>query len=243
MNLKVLGSSSKGNCYILENETEALVVECGVPLADVKRAIDFNIKKIAGCLVSHEHLDHAKFVKNFIDSGIRVYMSTGTARSLRIELETVCANTCHFKLGGFHIMSFYVNHDAEEPLGFLINHKETGTILFATDTSSLNYQFKNLSNILIECNYRIDLLKKNVNEGYVSGSLMNRTIQNHMGYGTCLDFLKSTDLSVVNNIVLLHLSDRNSNAGEFVEDIIKATGKNVFVADKGLNIEFNKTPF
>ncbi len=243
MNLKVLGSSSKGNCYILENETEALVIECGVPFADVKKAIDFNIKKIAGCVVSHEHLDHAKFVKNFIDSGIRVYMSTGTARSLGIELETVCANTCHFKLGGFHIMSFYVNHDAEEPLGFLINHKETGTILFATDTSSLNYQFKNLSNILIECNYRIDLLKKNVNEGYVSGSLMNRTIQNHMGYGTCLDFLKSTDLSVVNNIVLLHLSDRNSNAGEFVEDIIKATGKNVFVADKGLNIELNKTPF
>lgn len=243
MNLKVLGSSSRGNCYILENETEALVIECGVPLADVKRAIDFNIKKISGCVVSHEHLDHAKFVKNFIDSGIRVYMSTGTARSLGIELETVCGNTCHFKLGGFHIMSFYVNHDAEEPLGFLINHKETGTILFATDTSSLNYQFKNLSNILIECNYRIDLLKKNVNEGYVSGSLMSRTIQNHMDFGTCLDFLKSTDLSVVNNIVLLHLSDKNSNAGEFVEDIIKATGKNVFVADKGLNIELNKTPF
>ena len=88
------------------------------------------------------------------------------------------------------------------------------TVLFATDTSDLNYQFKNISNILIECNYRIDLLKKNVNEGYVSGSLMSRTIQNHMDFGTCLDFLKSTDLSVVNNIVLLHLSDKNSNAGE-----------------------------
>ena len=243
MNLKVLGSSSRGNCYILENETEALVIECGVPLADVKRAIDFNIKKIAGCVVSHEHLDHAKYVKNFLDSGIRVYMSPGTARSLGIEIETVCGNTCHFKLGGFHIMSFYVNHDAAEPIGFLINHKETGTILFATDTSDLNYQFKNISNILIECNYRIDLLQNNVNEGSVSNSLMKRTIENHMGYGTCIDILKSTDLSIVNNIVLLHLSDRNSNASEFIEDIIKATGKNVFVADKGLNIEFNKTPF
>ena len=243
MNLKVLGSSSKGNCYILENETEALVIECGVPLADVKKAIDFNIKKIAGCVVSHEHLDHAKFVKNFIDSGIRVYMSPGTARSLGIEIETECGNTCHFKLGGFHIMSFYVNHDAAEPIGFLINHKETGTVLFATDTSRLNYQFKNLSNILIECNYRIDLLEKNTKKGYVSNSLMKRTIENHMGYGTCLDILKSTDLSMVNNIVLLHLSDCNSNSAEFVEDIINATGKNVFVADKGLNIKLNKTPF
>lgn len=37
MNLKVLGSGSSGNCYILENATEALVIEAGLPLMEVKK--------------------------------------------------------------------------------------------------------------------------------------------------------------------------------------------------------------
>ena len=56
MNLKVLGSGSSGNCYLLENETECLVIEAGLPLMEVKKAIGFNIKKIVGVVASHEHL-------------------------------------------------------------------------------------------------------------------------------------------------------------------------------------------
>ena len=41
MVLKVLGSGSSGNCYILESDTEALIIEAGVPFLDVKKALDF----------------------------------------------------------------------------------------------------------------------------------------------------------------------------------------------------------
>lgn len=37
MVLKVLGSSSQGNCYILENRDEALIIEAGVRFIEVKR--------------------------------------------------------------------------------------------------------------------------------------------------------------------------------------------------------------
>lgn len=56
MKLKVLGSGSSGNCYILENDTEALIIEAGVPFMEVKKALDFNISKIQGVVISHEHL-------------------------------------------------------------------------------------------------------------------------------------------------------------------------------------------
>ena len=46
MKLKVLGSSSAGNCYILESDTEALIIEAGLPFMEVKKALNFNVRKI-----------------------------------------------------------------------------------------------------------------------------------------------------------------------------------------------------
>ena len=73
MRLKVLGSGSKGNCYILENETEALVIEAGLPLMEVKRALDFNVKKIKAVIVSHVHGDHHKYWHEYVMAGIPVF--------------------------------------------------------------------------------------------------------------------------------------------------------------------------
>lgn len=55
MFLRVLGSGSSGNCYLLESADEVLVVEAGFPFADVKEAIDYQTSKIVGVLSSHEH--------------------------------------------------------------------------------------------------------------------------------------------------------------------------------------------
>lgn len=56
MQLVVLGSSSKGNCYLLQNENDCLIIEAGVRFKEVKEVLDFNISKIRGVLISHEHL-------------------------------------------------------------------------------------------------------------------------------------------------------------------------------------------
>ena len=56
MLLKILGSSSSANGYILENNSECLILEAGVKLSRVKYILNFNISKVAGVCVSHEHL-------------------------------------------------------------------------------------------------------------------------------------------------------------------------------------------
>lgn len=250
MELTVLGSSSSGNSYVLQNDTEALVIECGVSLKEVKKAVDFNISKIVGALVTHEHGDHAGHVNEFLGSRIPVFMSYGTGTKLGYVgstephlLPVPIDSASKFKLGKFTILPFDVKHDAAEPLGFLINHPETGNVLFVTDSYYIPYKFENLHNILIECNYRTDILERNIAAGRIPAALRDRTLQSHMSFETCLEALQANDLSKVNNIVLIHLSDGNSNAEEFKRDIHRATGKTVFIADKGLRIPFNKTPF
>ena len=46
MKLKVLGSSSKGNGYILDNGKEALLIEGGIPYRMVLRALEYDRARI-----------------------------------------------------------------------------------------------------------------------------------------------------------------------------------------------------
>lgn len=247
MELTVLGSSSKGNAYIIQNQAEAIILECGVPFMEVKKALSFNISKVVGCLCTHEHSDHSGYLKDVLKARIPVYMSAGTNRKACPEnahfLPFLCEAGVKFKIGNFTVLPFNVKHDCEEPLGFYIKHRETGNVLFATDTFYLPNTFAGLNNILLECNYRMDLLQQNIEAGRIPAALRDRTLQSHMSFDTCKEALLANDLTKVNNIVLLHLSDGNSNADEFKRDIHQATGKRVHVADKGLKIKLNRTPF
>jgi metal-dependent hydrolase (beta-lactamase superfamily II) len=56
MELKILGSSSKGNSYIIENHSEAIVIEAGINFNEIKKSMNFNISKIRGVVISHGHL-------------------------------------------------------------------------------------------------------------------------------------------------------------------------------------------
>ena len=56
MLLKCVNSGSQnGNCYILENDTEALILDAGVRYKDVLKALGYNISKVKEVLLSHEH--------------------------------------------------------------------------------------------------------------------------------------------------------------------------------------------
>lgn len=222
------------------------MVECGVNMNKVVRANDFDTSRIAGCLVSHEHGDHARSVAKVMEMRIPLYMSDGTANALqlphnsqvnRMEALEIC------RIGNFKVMPFDVKHDAAEPFGYLIMHPEMGTTLFATDTYYLPHKFSGLNNILIECNYDIKILDANIAAGLIPAALRNRTVKSHMNIETCLEALEANDLSGVNNIVLIHLSASNSNAKEFQRRVEQSTGKNVIVARKDMALDFNKTPF
>lgn len=54
--LKVLGSSSKGNCYLLECSDETLILELGVSWEEILKGLNYDLKKVRACLVSHHHL-------------------------------------------------------------------------------------------------------------------------------------------------------------------------------------------
>jgi phosphoribosyl 1,2-cyclic phosphodiesterase len=245
--LKILGSNSAGNCYLLENENECLVIELGVKFMDIKKAINFQLSKIVGALVTHEHGDHSCAVADALKAGLKVYASAGTHKILGTSehhrSKTLKAFT-ETQIGSFKILPFDTRHDCAEPLGFMINHEETGNILFLTDTIYSPYTFTGLNNLIVECNYSKEIIDNRVLDGKTQKFLRDRVINSHMNLETLQSLLSANDLTAVNNIVLIHLSDSHSHEAAFHTAITNQTAKKVTVATAGLVLEnFNKTPF
>lgn len=246
MKLKVLGSSSSGNAYILDTGKEALLLEAGLPFKRIQEGLDFDIGKVSGCLVSHEHKDHSKAIEALNQNGVSVYTSKGTIDALGLteshRLGTIKALEA-IKVGGFVVLPFDVQHDAVEPLGFLVQHDDMGKLLFVTDTYYCKYKFEKLDHVLVECNYRQSILDSNVDEGKVHPYLKGRIERSHFELENVKDFLRSSDLSVAKNIVLIHLSSQNSDGEFFKSEIEKTTGRQTFIAKRGLELDIEKDVF
>ena len=95
---------------------------------------------------------------------------------------------------------------------------------------------------MLEINYSEDILNANTLSGRVSHFVANRIRTNHMELQTGKDLLLANDLSGVQNIVLLHLSDANSNATEFMQEIYKQTDIPTIVAERNTRISLNRSP-
>lgn len=54
--LEILGSSSAGNCYILRVGDKVLLLEAGINFNKIQERLNFRLKEVIGCLVTHEHL-------------------------------------------------------------------------------------------------------------------------------------------------------------------------------------------
>ncbi|MBB2148834.1 MBL fold metallo-hydrolase [Pedobacter gandavensis] len=244
MKLKVVSSGSVGNSYIVHNEDEALLIECGVRFKDIKQSLNFNLKKVVGCLVSHSHQDHCKGVREVVNAGINVFCLLETANTFGFKSHRIkeVIPMQSFMVGNFKVMAFPLQHDVP-CLGFMVEHKDTGRFVFITDTYYCEYSFPGLHNVIIEANYCQTILDAKLAAGATPEFLRNRVLKSHMSLSTCKEFLKANDLTSVNNILLIHLSDSNSHAERFQHEVKEQTAKTVNVASKGLEINFTKTPF
>lgn len=225
-------SSSRGNCFHVSDGSTRLLLECGISFKDIQRKLNFKTSELAGCLVTHEHKDHSKAVPDMIKSGIDCYMSYGTADALGVSghrVKTVKAGET-FQVGSWTILPFEAQHDAAEPIGYLIITQVGDKLLFATDTYYIKYKFKGLTTIAVECNYSLDILNDNLESGLVPPAMKNRLLQSHFSLENVKGFLKANDLSGVTEIHLLHLSSDNSDAARFKREIQQLTGKAVYVA-------------
>jgi phosphoribosyl 1,2-cyclic phosphodiesterase len=227
MELKVLGSSSKGNCYLLTSSTgETLIIEAGVKIQQVKQALDWKMSGIVGCIVTHRHNDHAGYIEDYMACGIRCLALQDVFEAHKdnkfSHFGKLIVPMRGYIVGGFRIYVLPVCHDVP-CVGFIIDHPEMGKLLFLTDTMMFEYAFpKGIKHVMIEANYSDDILEENILSGAVLPSMRARLLHSHMELRTTIDTLCDNDLSGVLNVILLHLSAQNSNPQRFQREVADA---------------------
>lgn len=200
------------------------MVECGLTWAKVLAGLLYDLGGLEGCLISHEHLDHCTAIHDVKQAGIDIYASGGTLDKLLVpdgRRVNVVENETLIRLPSFEVFCFNVNHDAAEPLGFVIRERETNEfLLFATDTSHIEQRFAYpFAVVAIECSYDAKILHDRVDRQDIHESLAKRLLTSHMEKQNCMKYLEEfCDLSRCHEIHLLHMSGDNMDKRQAVRD-------------------------
>ena len=244
MHLKVLSTGSKSNGYLLQGEGSSLLLDAGLQIAQISKGISFH--GLSACLVTHEHQDHAKAARDLARRGITVIASAGTAAAIGLQgpfYRPIKAGEST-RVNNWTILAFETQHDAAEPIGFLIRNEVTGeSIIYATDTYYLKYRFPGTHYWLIECNYTEESLDRQVANGTIDEELKTRLTKSHMSLERLITALQANDLSDTRLIVLVHLSDTRSDERYMTSRIEHFTGKPTVAAHNGDSIDLELTPF
>lgn len=236
MKVTVVGTGSGGNCYILEENGRALLIECGVPFKDIQAALGFDLLKVDACIISHEHEDHCKAVKQVAGAGIRIYATHGTFEVMQLPVDLKAGMFTHGftrPIYDWDVTPFSVEHDAKEPLGFIIETPSRKMILFITDTYKVKWDMSenDFDLIMIEANYDEDMIQGK------SDIVNKRRLRSHFSIQNAIDYLGKLDLSETKQIMLTHLSDGVSDERKFKQLTEAAFGIPTVVADKNTVIE------
>lgn len=217
-----LTSGSDGNAIIVDDGETKLLLDAGVSYKKLAKWI--RPTSLAGILITHEHMDHAKAAEELLRRGADVYMSNGTAEALGLNGYWI-GHLQQVEIGSWILLPFDVEHDSAEPMGFLVQSKVTGEkAVYIVDSGYVGYNFEGVSHWLIECNYSEPLLEEGPYEDY----LKDRVRKNHFSLEDLKTFLGDSDLSQTEEIYLLHLSNTNSDEELFKSEIEKLTGVPVY---------------
>lgn len=241
MKLTVFGSSSEGNGYALEFDNGLiLLLEAGTPYSKVYGAYPGRWSDIIGCFITHEHGDHTRHIKEYAMNGIRIFATQGTLDKVlpdHITAKPILSNAW-FQLENISIYAFAVKHNAADPVGYLIvDLISKESLLFITDTVYFKPYFTGVTYMMVECNYITEIALANVRDDGNTG------FDNHLSLETCIKFLGACDLKKTTQIILVHLSDRNSNQKRMVREVYEKTNVDTVAAEPGMVRNLRKDAF
>lgn len=222
--IKIHATGSNGNCYSLIDGNRKLLIEAGLNIKQIIKSTKYQLSNYDGCLISHEHSDHARAIHELNKIGIPCYMSEGTKQALECKAKIITVSSI-FRIGEWKVKAFKLIHDSLEPLGFLILSPSGKKILYISDTKIINHYFIGITHYMIESNYIKELIDMN---DELPEKVKQRIINNHFEFTLVKNFFSNQDMTKTEKIYLIHLSEANSNEKIMVDAIESITGKPVY---------------
>lgn len=245
-----IASGSSGNCYYLSADNVAVLIDAGVGIRTLKKALkerDIRIEDVSAVFVTHDHADHIKAAGYLGEKiGIPVYATADTHRGINASYCTkiklgASARTIEkgvpFELGAFRITPFEVPHDATDNVGYYI---EAGGLkfVFMTDLGMITDEAANyarLANYLvIEANYDLSMLEMGPYSQLLKARIKSGT--GHLCNRETASFLAENYSGHLRHVWLCHLSKDNNHPELAYKTVELALQANNIIVGKDLQL-------
>ena len=204
MNLYVIGTGSKGNCYLLCENNHYIVLDCGLKFQEITSYTNFpSFCQIDFVWCSHQHGDHSKSLKNFKMSGCNCL----TYEKLKPELQK-------WNMGYWDCLTFPVSHNVPN-WGIVIKSKQTNEkFCYVTDFCALP-KIEGIDYWLFEVNYIEKYIDTMIDDGI---DIQNLGFNNHFSLEQAVDYFNSLQTRP-KGITCCHLSQNNSIEDEILKEM------------------------
>ena len=217
-------SGSCGNCYYLGTEDKGILIDAGVSLRRLKKALQENgldMDSFSSILVTHDHLDHIRHLGSFCK---RIAKPVFTTEDIHNALSRHTFTADHISacrkvleegawndIAGIKVRYFVVPHDATQTVGYAIEIDGRRFVIM-TDIGRMTDEAVELARtadtVVVESNYDMDMLMS----GPYTYELKMRIVQGcgHLSNDECASAIKRFWHPGLKNIFLCHLSENNN---------------------------------
>jgi phosphoribosyl 1,2-cyclic phosphodiesterase len=239
--VSVLASGSSGNSVFVSDKRTNILIDAGISGKEISKRlgqIGMDAGNIDAILLTHEHIDHIKGVGVLSRRyDIPIYANELTWKGATEELGKIKEKNCkifdeNFMLGHLGITPFSIPHDANDPVGFVIN-KGLINVGVATDMGyvpeEVKKMLKGMDLLIIEANHDLDMLMTGSYPIYLKDRIRGKL--GHLSNDDTAAVLPELIGSNFPRILLSHLSKDNN-----IPELAYITVKNN-LKDKGLKLE------
>lgn len=226
MKLCLLASGSKGNSVYIETGETRILVDAGCSGREICNRLDskgIDPSTLDAILLTHEHTDHLNSVGTLSKRlNIPALLSHHTFSAVRKmadrKKQFSKLSPIQFEAGSLFtfrdlaIDPFPITHDAEDPVGFVIESRE-GKIGIATDlgiaTRLVKEKLKGCRALVLESNHDEEMLRNGPYPPYLQQRIRSR--HGHLSNAESVELLQDVIHGGLEGLFLAHLSEVNNH--------------------------------
>ena len=244
MKFKILGSSSSGNCALLQTERSRILIDAGFSarrLMGMLKECNLTLEDIDAVFITHEHGDHTAGLRGMARlHHLKFFANRHTAQAIQSVLKKqlkwqLFETGSSFKFFDIEVTTFSVPHDAHDPVGFIFTcggqdlfHPKR-SLAWVTDLGYIptlvSERVKQVDALVIEANHDLKLLESDRKRPW-SIKQRIRGRHGHLSNDSTYEFITSTQNQRWQKIWLAHLS-KDCNNCELVSELFKKPANDI----------------
>ncbi|MDR2436217.1 MAG: MBL fold metallo-hydrolase [Puniceicoccales bacterium] len=239
IDFEVLGSSSKGNCYLLKTSGSNILIDAGFSgkiITLLLKQRNLTIGDIHAVFITHEHNDHCSGIRGLCKSdSITFFANKKTAEEVDNKLGktinwSVFENERKFRFRDLEIVAFPLPHDAVDPIGYVFSLLTPGNGVPLCEKicimADLGYVPCGLAQyavdadwLVIEANHDLRLLELDLKRPiYIKNRIRGK--YGHLSNNAALSFISQNFSKRWKKITFVHLSS-DCNTTEIVRGMFQ----------------------